>query len=103
WVIDYENDSVLIGLNCTQNHILVITDNYYESWHAYVDGQPAKQLRAYGSFRAVAFPAGAQKVLFKYRSQRYITGRWVTWLTSLYLFIILGFYIVKPRLVKKKR
>ena len=103
WVIDYENDSVLIGLNCTQNHILVITDNYYESWHAYVDGQPAGQLRAYGSFRAVAVPAGAQKVLFKYRSQRYITGRLVTWLTSLYLLIILGFYVVKPRLVKKKR
>jgi hypothetical protein len=103
WIIDYESDSVLIGLSCTKNHILVITDNYYEAWQAYVDARPAKQLRAYSSFRAVAVPAGTQKVLFKYKSERYITGRLITWLTSVYLLIVLGFYVVKSRLVKGKR
>jgi len=95
WVIDYENDSVLIGLSCSRDHILVMTDNYYDAWHAYIDGQPARLLRAYGSFRAVAVPAGTQNVLFKYRSQRYVTARLVTGLTWLYLSIIIVFYPVK--------
>jgi len=102
WIIDYKNDSVLIGLQCTQNHILVMTDNIYEAWHAYLDGQPTKILRAYGSFRAVSVPAGTRNVLFKYESDRYTTGRLITWLTSLYLMIAIGFYIVALRLRKKQ-
>jgi len=102
WIIDYENDSVLVGLNCSRNHILVMTDNIYEAWHAYLDDRPAKLLRAYGSFRAVPVPAGTQNVLFKYESDRYTTGRLVTWLTSLYLLIAIGFCIVEPRRLRRQ-
>ena len=103
WIVDYRNDSVLVGLTCSRNHILVLTDNYYEAWHAYVDGEQARVLRAYGSFRAVVVPAGTQNVLFKYRSQRYITGRLITWAASLYLLIVFGFCAVKQRSGGKKK
>jgi uncharacterized membrane protein YfhO len=78
--------------------LLVLTDNYYDAWHVYVDGAPTELLRAYGSFRAVAVGAGTEKVLFKYDSERYRLGRLVTWLTSLYLLVILGFYFVRSRM-----
>ncbi|MEW5995111.1 MAG: hypothetical protein AB1744_12055, partial [Candidatus Zixiibacteriota bacterium] len=101
WIIDYAIDSVLIGLDCSRNHLLVLTDNYYDSWHAYVDGQPAELLRAYGTFRAVAVPAGTTEVLFKYDSQRYRTGRTVTGLTVLYLLIVIGYYGLRSTIKRR--
>jgi len=102
WIMEYENDTITIGVNATANHLLIMTDNWYDAWHAYVDGQPAKLLRAYGTFRAVAVPAGTETVAFKYRSERYTTGRLVTWLTLLYLAGVFGFYIIKSRLKRRK-
>lgn len=98
WIVNYAVDSVLVGLSCAHNQLLVLTDNYYDAWHVYVDGAPAELLRAYGSFRAVAVGAGTEKVLFKFESKRYRLGRLVTWLTSLYLLVIFGFYFVQSRM-----
>jgi hypothetical protein len=103
WIIDYQNDSVLVGLVCTTNHLLVITDNYYEAWHAYVDGRPADIFRAYGSFRAVPIPAGSKNVLFKYQSRKYTVGRLITWLTSMYLLIVLAVGFVGLKLRRKEQ
>jgi len=100
WIIDYATDSVLVGLSCSHNELLVLTDNWYDAWHVYVDGAPAKLLRAYGSFRAVAIPRGTEKVLFEYNSERYRLGRLVTWLTSLYLIVILAFSLIWSRTPK---
>jgi hypothetical protein len=103
WIIDYENDSVLIGLNCTKEHILVLTDNFYEAWQAYIDNQPAEIYRAYGSFRAVVLPSGVKQVLFKYESARYAAGKLMTLLASIFFLIVFGYYIVQPRLSKRRK
>jgi hypothetical protein len=100
WIMNYAIDSVLVGVSSSHNQLLVLTDNYYDAWHVFVDDVPAELLRAYGSFRAVAVPAGTEKVLFKYNSERYRLGRLVTWLTSLYLLVIFGFYLVRSRMQK---
>ena len=101
WIIEHQFDSVVIGLNCTANRILVMTENYYDSWHVFVDDQPAKLLRADGSFRAVAIPAGAEKVTMIFESERYATGKLITLSTSLYLLIVFGFFFWTGR--KEKR
>jgi hypothetical protein len=103
WVISHALDSVLVGVSCSRNRLLVLTDNYYDAWHVYVDGTPAKLLRAYGSFRAVAVPAGTQQVLFKYNSQRYRIGKLVTLTTSLYLAVVFGVYFIRSKLRKKSK
>jgi hypothetical protein len=56
WIESYATDSVLVAVNAQNNIILVLTDNYYESWKVFVDGVPGKILRADGSFRAVTVP-----------------------------------------------
>ena len=101
-IVFYEQDSIVVAVNCSANRLLVLTDNYYDSWHAFVDGQPAKLMRSYGSFRAVAVPAGAKEVVFKYESERYARGRLVSLVTSLYLLIVFGFFVVKERFKNKK-
>lgn len=95
WIVDYQNESVLVGVNCTDNRILVLTDNYYDAWQVLVDGRPAKLHRAYGTFRAVEVPAGTREVHFRYKSHRYVLGRTVTWLTMIYLIIATGFCLLK--------
>ena len=57
-------DSIVVGVNCDNNKILVVTDNYYDAWKVYVDGKPGKLLRADGSFKAVAVTAGTLIVIF---------------------------------------
>jgi hypothetical protein len=105
WIIDYEADSILIGLRLTAPRILVLTDTWFPSWHAYVDGRLTPILRADGAFRAVELPAGAQQVLFKYESDRFALGQTVTWVAFVYLLGIIGFSIYlerRPGLPKRK-
>jgi hypothetical protein len=97
WFIDYDIESISIGLQVTDNRLLVMTDNWYDAWQVTVDGSPARLLRAYGSFRAVEVPAGAQRVDMVFRSSRYTTGQIVTWLTVIWLAGAIGGTILLDR------
>ena len=90
WVMDYQAESVRIGVEASQNRLLVLTDTWYDAWQAWVDGAPATILRADCAFRAVAVPAGAREVRFQYHSPRYVLGKRVTYITVGYLAIVLG-------------
>ena len=90
WIADYGVNSVTLGVHCSTNKLLVLTDNYYDAWHATVDGTPTEVLRANGTFRAVAVPAGASRVVYTYYSKRYQIGKWLTLLTSLYALLAVG-------------
>jgi hypothetical protein len=77
-IVSYGLDSIEIAVSSSKDRLLVLTDNYYDAWHASVDGQPAEIFRAYGSFRAVAVPAGSHRVLFWYSSPQFRLGAWVS-------------------------
>jgi len=106
WMVNYQTDSVSIGLEVTGNKLLIMTENYFDAWQVYIDGEPGKVLRAYGTFRAVEVPAGTKEVKFKYYSPRYAQARMVTWLTSLYLLVIIAvswfWYRRKPVVIENE-
>ncbi|MFQ5453474.1 MAG: hypothetical protein ACE5D6_04735 [Candidatus Zixiibacteriota bacterium] len=102
WLIDYQIDSILVGISCQQNKILVLTDNYYEAWQVYVDDKQERLHRSYGTFRAVEIPAGTKKVLFKYKSEKYLLGKTVTGATSLYLLFVIGLYVFVNKIKKRE-
>jgi hypothetical protein len=93
----YAIDSVAVRTEAPGNRLLVLTDNYYHAWHVTIDGEPAELLRAYGTFRAVAVPSGTHRVLFKYNSATYATGRLVTLVSLLFVAVVTGFYVVRRR------
>ncbi|MDZ4722560.1 MAG: hypothetical protein SGI97_01400 [candidate division Zixibacteria bacterium] len=97
WFVSYGFDTVQVGVHAENNTLVVLTDNWFDAWHATVGGQPAKILRADGAFRAVAVPAGNHEILFSYHSSRYTKGKMATMLTSIYLVIIAGGYFVYCR------
>lgn len=45
--------------------LLLLTDTYYPSWRAYVEGEEVEILRANHAFRAVVVPEGTNQVEFK--------------------------------------
>lgn len=90
WVIGYEIDSVTVGVSLSSNKLLVLTDSWYDAWKVTVDGRPAVCQRSYGALRAVAVPAGAEKVVFRFESSRYRMGKTITLATALFLVVVLG-------------
>jgi len=92
WIENFHTDSIVVGLSNSKNQLLVMTDNWYDAWHAEVDGQPVELLRSYGTFRAVEVPAGAKQVVFRYESERYATGVRTTYVTAAFLLVVCGVY-----------
>jgi len=83
WIVTYEPETVVVGVQASRTGLLVLTDTWFKSWHVTVDDRPTRCLRAYGAFRAVEVPAGSREVRFEYYSGRFALGRTVTLLTSL--------------------
>jgi len=94
WISDYQTDTIKIALTVSSNKILVLSDTYFESWHATIDGTSAEILRANGAFRAVEIPAGSQEIIFHYQSEKYETGKTFTYATTGYIFLVMiGFFL----------
>ncbi len=89
----YTTDSILISVNSDSNALLVLTDNYYRFWDAWVDGDKTEIFRADGSFRAVPIKAGSRQILFKYNRDGNEPAAMATMLTLLLVAIILAVYL----------
>lgn len=73
-IIDYAPNSVKIEVNSENNTLLLLTDNYYPGWKAYIDGREVEILRANYTFRAIVVPEGKSMVEFKYLPQSFKLG-----------------------------
>jgi len=93
-IVSYAIDSILIDIDTDSDAILVLTDNYYFAWEAFVDGNKTEILRANGSFRAVPVKAGTKQVLFKYNKDANGLADTITILTLLLVAVILAVYLV---------
>jgi hypothetical protein len=62
----YSPNEVAVRVNASARSFLVLTDNFYPGWRAYVDGNLETIYRAYGVVRAVPVTAGSHEVVFRY-------------------------------------
>jgi hypothetical protein len=74
----YENNYINIRTTSEADGILVLSDNWYPAWKAFLDGQEVEVMRANGAFRGIVLPSGEHTVEFKYISSSQSTGRWLT-------------------------
>ncbi|HLM57618.1 MAG TPA: YfhO family protein [Pyrinomonadaceae bacterium] len=78
----YEPNRVEVHCAAEAPSVLVLSENHYPGWHAYVDGRPAEVLRVNYGLRGVVVPAGEHTVEFVYRPASALVGLAVSLLTA---------------------
>lgn len=91
----YEPNRIMIRTRNSIPQALVLGDNYYPGWKAYVNGKPAGIYRANYTLRAVKIPAGENRVEFIYKPFSFTIG--------LILSVSAGFIILFVFLIELNR
>lgn len=73
-ITGYAPNHVTISADAPNGGFLVLTDQYYPGWRAFVDGVPTRIYRADYLFRGVRVPAGEHRVEFIYRPATFLAG-----------------------------
>ena len=94
---NYSENSVVITSNTVSNAILVLSDNYYPGWKAYVDDKETKIFRANYTFRAIEIPKGQHFVTFKYQPESFYAGLTISLIVLFILGGIFFLYIKRGR------
>jgi len=101
-VYDYRINSFRVDVEMQQDGFLLLSENYYPAWKAYVDGKETKVYRADYLFRAVPLDKGEHEVEFIYKSTAYRIGKTSTLLTSLCLLAIFLYVGLRKRIGRNK-
>ena len=86
-ILSDTGEEVRIAVSVDRPGHLVLTDNFYPGWSAWVDGEEREVRLANFFFRAVVVGPEDSEVVFRYRSPAYERGRAIT-LTMLVLGLI---------------
>jgi hypothetical protein len=63
-ITDYQNDKVTIDINNPGEGFLVLTDSFYPTWHATIDGKPTTIYLTDYNFRGIITPKGKHMIQF---------------------------------------
>lgn len=88
-ILSYKPNKIKIQTTLKEKAILVLLDNYYPGWIAYVNGKEEKIYKANYSFRAVSLNAGENKIVFIYKPFSFYLGLIISCLTLFILSLIL--------------
>jgi hypothetical protein len=89
----YEADRLAVHTATAAPGLLVLSEVYYPSWKAYVDGYPTHLYVADGALRAVAVPPGDHTVELRFESDTLVLGIFISSLAVL-LLALLGVVVV---------
>jgi len=87
----FRTQSVDLDAESPRPALVVISQTYYHSWRAWVDGQPIPLLRANHAFQAVQIPAGRHQIHLAYADRAFEIGAaisvclWINCLICLFL------------------
>ena len=84
----YEANRVEVKCDAKAPSILVLADNHYPGWTAYVDGRAAEVLRVNYGQRGVYVPEGVHLIRFVYRPNSLLVGLAVSFLTGAALCLV---------------
>lgn len=65
--IDYEPDSLRLTVRTPHPAFLVLADNFYPGWRAWVDGAPAEIVRTDIAFRGLVVPPGTHEITMRFQ------------------------------------
>jgi len=74
-ITDYTANRITLDIDAKTNGFLVLSENYYPRWHAYVDNKENKIYIADYTLRAIPITSGNHKVVLKYEDRSYNLGK----------------------------
>jgi|GEM_PF-3085299 len=86
----YKPNNIEIDVSLNKKKMIVVSDNYYPGWNAYIDGKKAPLYIANTTFRAVALNKGDHRLELKYQPTSFRNGLLVSFSS---LFLVLGMII----------
>ncbi len=92
-IIENKINSLTIEAKTDIPGFLVLSENYYPSWKAIVDGKETEIYAADYIFRAILLDKGVHKIKLVYDSKPYKIGKTSSLLTAIFYLFILGFFL----------
>jgi hypothetical protein len=86
-IASHEPNRVWIKTKSNAPSVLVLSENHYPGWRAYVDGHQVETMRVDYNLRGVALNAGEHNVEFQYRPKSVFFGLAISLLTLLGLLV----------------
>jgi hypothetical protein len=84
---DYGPNRIELKTDATAESLLVLSENYYPGWRAYVDGQSMEMVEVNYAQRGVIVPAGQHQVSFSYRPWSVMWGLIISLLAAVGLSV----------------
>jgi len=81
--VSYGPNEIEFEVESSENGIFVLSEIFYPAWNVYVDNEISKILRTNYCLRGVELEKGKHSLKFKYESNSFYTGLWVSILTLL--------------------
>jgi hypothetical protein len=81
----------------TESSYLLVSENWYKDWHARVDADTASVLRGDQSLIVVPLRAGARRVELTFDAHDFETGKRITWISLLALFVMAAVPVARRR------
>lgn len=66
-----------------------------KGWQAYIDGQPVDHIRTNYILRGLKVPAGDHEIVFEFRPKSYYAGSTISLITSILIWLLVGFAAYK--------
>jgi hypothetical protein len=76
---------------------LLVSENYYPGWRVWVDGRAGQVMRGDVSLVTVPVAAGSSEVRLQFRSDAYVQGRLITWLSAAMAIALIVVPVVSER------
>jgi hypothetical protein len=86
-----------IDASMEHDGFVVISEEAWKGWRAYVDGRPTKIVRANHAFLGVFVPAGKHAIRLTYLPQSFVVGRAITFGTMAMIALAIALRIVMKR------
>ena len=96
-IAEDKRNRVVIETDNQKAEPLVVSDNYYPGWSAFVDGAPATIYRTNCTMRAVAVPAGRHLVSFVFMPATFLGSMYVSLAAAALTLVVLILSALKRR------
>ncbi len=84
-IVRYEPNRIDLRTDCVVSSILVLSENHYSGWRAYVDGKFVPTLRVNYNLRGIALSSGEHSISVVYRPKSVLFGLLISLFTTIVL------------------